>query len=627
MEIIRKGVEEIMRKIKGITAVILAVALMIDPVCGSVLAGQTENTYTFLEETVGVAQAAEVTDDDPERERLGDSILPASAMGVSQYAIRKMSITGTSPFVADTIYFHSDVFAGRSIAHGIDVSRYQYDIDWQAAAAAGVEYAIIRAGYRGYGASGGMGADPYFEKNMEGAIMAGIEVGVYFFSQATTVEEAIEEAQYTLDKIAGYPVTLPVVLDFEYASVNGKAGGRLYDAKLSKEDATDVCLAFCDTIASAGYEPMLYANTVMLNNNLNTSAIDSVYKIWLANYTSMTAYTGTYDFWQYSSKGKISGISGNVDCNFWYQRPGEGSGGVLEPELPVVVETPVEQVTGLTSTDRSDTHIHLVWSPLTDVTGYEVYRYNSGTGIYDLIHRVENSTICTYTDTSLTPGMTYEYVVCGYRVNDSGTTYGSYSEVFAATTMPQRVSGFSAGSRTATRIRLNWEWVDEITGYCIYRYNVEEKAFEEVATLDSAITTWVDTNVKAGKEYDYIIKTYIKDDAGYVYWGSATDPITVKAAPAAVEGFSLTVARKDKIRLSWQPVEDADGYRIYRYDSKTKKYVKIKTIGSGETTTWVNKNLKSNTTYKYKIKAYVQETDGTRYTGAYGDTVTAKTKK
>ena len=533
-----------------------------------------------------------------------------------------------SPFVPDAIYFHNEKYADRTVVHGIDVSRYQYDIDWEKVKEAGVQFAFIRAGYRGYGAAGGMGADPYFIQNMEGAVLAGIPVGVYFFSQATTVEEAIEEAEYTLNKIAGYPVTMPVVFDFEYASVNGKAGGRLYDAKLSKREATDVCMAFCETIEAAGYEAMVYANTVMLNNNVYADEISSKYKIWLANYTSMTAYTGEYDYWQYTSSGTVSGIEGRVDCNFWYQRPGEEITEVPSlPSNPTVEIKPVEQITGVRSTERTDSQIHLVWEPVTDASGYEVYRYNESNGVYDLVGTVSTPSISTCTDTGLMAGTTYDYVVRGYRRESNGQiAYGEYSERFAASTAPKMVTGLCGGSRTTSKIRLNWDWTEEVTGYRIYRYNTKTKQYEKVKTLDSAITTWVDSKLEPGKSYDYAIRTYIKDDYG-TYWGDMSQPVTVRTKPSKVEGFAMTVARKDKVRLGWAKTEGADGYLIYRYDSKTKKYEPVKDIQSADTTTWVNSKLKANTTYQYKIKAYIKESDGMVYTGAASGIVTAKTKK
>ena len=558
------------------------------------------------------------------------AVILASIFMIQPVAV--LAASGVSPFMGDTPYFHDDKFEGRNIVHGIDVSKYQYDIDWKKVKESGVEYAFIRAGYRGYGAAGGFGEDPYFVKNMEGAIMAGIHVGVYFFSQATTEKEAIEEAQYTLEKIAGYPLSLPVVFDFEYASVNGKVGGRLYDAKLSKEEATKVCLAFCETIEEAGYEPMVYANTVMLTKHVNASAISSRYKIWLAQYTSQSSYMGNYDFWQYTSKGSVDGIKGNVDCNFWYQKPSEELGelgdAVIQPDKPAEV-IKVDAITNVTSTERTDSQIHLVWDAVSGVDGYEVYRYNFATGVYDRITNIPISYISTFTDTNLMPGTTYDYKIRGYKKNaDTGEiVYGTYSEGFAASTTPKRVTGFQAGNRTADTIQLQWDWIEEITGYQVFRYNVVTKEFDAVTgLLDGVITEFTDTGLQAGETYDYVIKTYINDGTGE-YWSDATAPITVRTLPEKVEEFKVAKVKKKKITLSWQKAEGADGYQIYRYDKKIKNYELIKTITTSEKTSWANKKLQKNTAYSYKIQAYIQEPDGSLYAGEWSEEVKGKTKK
>lgn len=208
--------------------------------------------------------------------------------------------------------------ACKSLKKGVDVSVYQGNIDWNKAKKAGVQFAIIRVGYRAKTAAGTIGADKNFKKNIQGAIDANIPVGVYIFSQATTQPEAVEEANYVLEKIAGYKISLPVVIDYEYASGNT---GRLYDAHLSKENATAVCDAFCNRVESVGYTGMVYANASMLKNQLNAESLAKKHRIWLANYVNKTSYSGTYDFWQCSSTGKAStyGMSSTyVDLDFWF---------------------------------------------------------------------------------------------------------------------------------------------------------------------------------------------------------------------------------------------------------------------------------------------------------------------
>ena len=215
-------------------------------------------------------------------------------------------------------YIHNDRYnSGYDIINGIDVSRYNGNINWSQVKASGIEYAMIRVGFRGYGSTGSLNEDSMFRQNIEGALNAGLKVGVYFFSQAITRTEAREEANYVLSRISGYDISLPVVIDFEYASGNI---GRLYEADLSRDYATQICKAFCRTVEAEGYTGMVYANKSMLETNLYADDISSDYKVWLAHYTTRTGYAGEYYAWQYTSSGRIDGISGNVDCNFFYEK-------------------------------------------------------------------------------------------------------------------------------------------------------------------------------------------------------------------------------------------------------------------------------------------------------------------
>lgn len=209
---------------------------------------------------------------------------------------------------------HDERFDGAKVRNGIDVSYYQGDIDWNAVKSSGVEFVLIRVGYRGL-TSGTLNNDTKFTTYMQGALAADLKVGVYFFSQAITPAEAIEEANFVLARIAGYNLSLPVVIDYEYG---GSDGGRIYNANLSKDAATAVCAAFCDQVAASGYKPMVYANKNMLENNLNGAYLGEAYNVWLAHYTDKTSYANKYSFWQYTSDGYVNGISTRVDMNIWY---------------------------------------------------------------------------------------------------------------------------------------------------------------------------------------------------------------------------------------------------------------------------------------------------------------------
>ncbi|EEG73561.1 glycosyl hydrolase family 25 [[Clostridium] hylemonae DSM 15053] len=206
-------------------------------------------------------------------------------------------------------YFNSSgVLASKM---GIDVSQWQGNIDWRKVKEAGVEFAFIRVGYRG-SASGNLAADPYYKQNIEGALAAGIKVGVYFFSQATTVQEAREEASYTYNLIKNYNITYPVAFDTEYydSAHSGRAD------KLSASTRTLLANIFCSEIRNYGYTAMIYSGTYFMNNNLQMSLLTNCL-VWVAQYNKELQYKGTYKCWQYSSSGRVNGINGNVDMNVW----------------------------------------------------------------------------------------------------------------------------------------------------------------------------------------------------------------------------------------------------------------------------------------------------------------------
>lgn len=193
---------------------------------------------------------------------------------------------------------------------GIDVSKWNGEIDWDRVQNAGVEFAIIRAGYRG-SVTGSLVEDPYFKANMRGAASSGIPAGVYFFTQAVNEVEAVEEASAVLQLIREYNLDYPVFIDTEGAGGNGRADN------LDVETRTRVCEAFCRTIANAGYTAGVYASRNWYNHYLYANQLDN-YCIWLAEYRSAPLYQGYYQMWQYTSKGSVDGIEGNVDMNVSY---------------------------------------------------------------------------------------------------------------------------------------------------------------------------------------------------------------------------------------------------------------------------------------------------------------------
>lgn len=193
---------------------------------------------------------------------------------------------------------------------GIDVSVWQGEIDWQQVKDSGVEFAIIRVGGRGM-TEGGFYTDDNAQGYYEGATAAGLKVGAYFFSQAITVEEAVEEAEFVLDAVKDWDVQMPLVFDWEYM------GGDVRTSKMDSRTLTDMAKAFCDTIAAAGYEPMIYFGR---NQSMNMIKLEELvdYPFWLAMYSTIMDYPYKVDMWQYTDQGTVPGIEGNVDLNLMF---------------------------------------------------------------------------------------------------------------------------------------------------------------------------------------------------------------------------------------------------------------------------------------------------------------------
>ena len=195
---------------------------------------------------------------------------------------------------------------------GIDVSRYQGDIDWEQVAGDGVAYAMIRLGIRGY-SEGTLVLDENYEANMQGATTNGIEVGAYFFTQATSDAEALEEAQFVIENLAPYQVKFPVVLDVEAVG-----SGNARTKNLTVEERTQYAITFCEAVKAAGYTPMIYGNLKTFMLMLDLEQLEG-YEKWFAAYdTSKIYFPYAFSIWQYTDKGSVSGINGEVDLNITF---------------------------------------------------------------------------------------------------------------------------------------------------------------------------------------------------------------------------------------------------------------------------------------------------------------------
>lgn len=220
---------------------------------------------------------------------------------VSEYTSTDFSADG------DYVYYIGEQATAEQ---GIDVSYYQGEIDWAAVREAGVSFAILRVGYRGWGENGALHADACFVQNLEGAKAAGLDVGVYFFSQATTAEEAAQEAAYTLSLLEGVALELPVYFDWEQIGVEQEARTDAVDFGT----LTELCLAFAEPIRAAGYQPGVYFYRSLGYYAYDLAKLGDL-DIWMASVGEAPAFHYAFDMWQYSYTGTVPGISTEVDLN------------------------------------------------------------------------------------------------------------------------------------------------------------------------------------------------------------------------------------------------------------------------------------------------------------------------
>ena len=199
---------------------------------------------------------------------------------------------------------------------GIDVSAYQGKIDWQQVADAGFTFVIIRVAGRGWGSTGNLYDDKMAQENYEGAKQAGLKVGGYFFSQAITPEEAVEEARYLLEKTAHWELDMPLVYDWERIVTNDPDSHPRTEG-LDQQTLTDCIIAFCDEIKGAGKEPMVYFNPNHAEEMFHIAQVTD-YPFWLAMYTDWMTYPYKFNMWQYTNQGSVPGIKGKVDINLLF---------------------------------------------------------------------------------------------------------------------------------------------------------------------------------------------------------------------------------------------------------------------------------------------------------------------
>ncbi len=504
---------------------------------------------------------------------------------------------------------HSPQFKKATIRPGIDVSKWNGEIDWERVAET-QDFAFVRVAGR-YSGNGELYVDEYYEKNIEEAYAAGLDVGVYILSQAITPAEAKEEAQFLLKRIEPYKkkITLPLVFDYEFYS-----NGRLTQAKLSKKEHSSIVNKFCSTIEKAGYTACLYTNLMMIQNHYDISKINKKYTIWIARYNTQVSigsliYEENYDFWQYSSKGSVDGIQGNVDLNHQYViKPGKINGFYVDLSSPAAIT--------------------LIWEKQIGVYGYQVFRTEAGNEEFTKIATVRGASMTEYTDETAEQGIEYDYKVRAFYKFQKGNRGGTYSDIViaAARILVDPVSDISETACTDSTITFSWEAPEQASGYELYRYDKMAEEYQKIATIEEKeMTEFTDEGLQAGKKYEYQIRPFSRTNGGnFIYYGASESAVLYTKLPATEE---LTVVEKgtDSLTLSWEPVKYASGYRIYQYDSKTEKYKRIAEVSGKNHTSQTITGLKADHAYRFKVAAY-RTAGETSYMGTRSAALKVRTK-
>ncbi|WP_308618089.1 GH25 family lysozyme [uncultured Eubacterium sp.] len=603
------------------------------------------------------------------------SLLLAGTMLVTP--ITASAFTGSSNFM-DKTYTHQDRFVSSGIQQGIDVSYHNGTLDWSTIKAAGVDFAILRAAYRGYGTEGTLVRDAKFAEYMQGAMSQGIPVGAYIYSQAITTAEAVQEANYILNIVRGYSLDLPIVFDYEFAGVKtGRLDSAWSSGKLNKSKMTDIALAFCDTIKNAGYDAMVYANKTFLSKNLDHEVIENAgYDVWLAHYTTNTNYTGDYKIWQYTSSGRIPGIEGKrFDCNFMYSGTISMSlkisnipnqiyqGYDVSPSVTVTnggtvltegtdytvsyqnnsgVGTATVNVFGagiydgyinLTKTfnivpdtvqnmqiSKAGTNtVDLSWSPVSGADGYTVQIFKNGKWV-----SVGNFVGTSAQISGLLPGSVNYVHIAAYASSNGKTYIGNYNTAVKIETtvgaINPRVSAYANNFVTLT-----WNKQTAANGYEVFKYDASSKKYVLYKNITNPNTnTCKVTGLASNKKYYFKVRAYQIDDSEKTYapFGAVVSQYTSIAKPKLNSAKSTS---KKKIKASWSKVGGASGYQVmwstYKNFSKNYKTKSVKAKYRSKTVT----TAQSKKTYYVRVRAY-KTINGKKVYSPWSNTKKVKTK-
>lgn len=450
-------------------------------------------------------------------------------------------------------YTHNSKFKNKELVYGMDVSQHNGKINFKKAKRDGIEFVFIRVGYTGYTKSSfSLNLDKKYKTYIKDATKAGLKVGVYWYSQSTKVSEAKKEAKALLKAIKGYSITMPVVFDYEFADTKK---GRLDSAKLSKTNMTANALDFLNTVSNAGYDACIYASENFLGEHLYANQISSNFKVWLANYSSKTNYKGDYEFWQHTAKGRVSGMRGNVDINFWYK-----GGNSTYLGTQVYTGAPIE------------------------------------CGVYAAI---DGKQLVENVDYTLTYSNNVNVGTAHITLNGIGEHKG-LKQNYTFDIVPDKVKKVGHISSENTSLKLSWNSVLGADAYVITAESINNfKTFTKTVygRAEGEIDGLID-----GNEYIVTVRALGYDSKGNALSGEPSDYISSKTTGNKVSGVKVSTRAEKSITLSWYRIADCESYTVYQYDSALKEY---KPVGKtdGNTNSLKISNLKQGLSYKFTVCA------------------------
>lgn len=555
------------------------------------------------------------------------------------------SLTFASQAVVDDwtdYYEHQSRFDDSIVVDGIDVSYWQGgNIDWDAVKRHGIDYVFIRLGSSDFDDATAVFKDRYFETNYEGAKAAGLMVGIYYRSDATTVAQAKQEAQFVLDTLASRDLDLPVVYDYE------KGGNITGTASM-----TSNALAFLNYIATnSDYTPMFYSYRSMMDPNYggtsNMSLIDSKYPVWIAQYaTDINSYSRPFEFWQYADDGTVSGISGYVDCNFWYLDTDNypaASDKIDIADAAVTLstssytydgepKTPSVTVTygGKRLTKGTDYEISYIKNALAGDAYVLVRGKNNFDGMKKVTYGVKIPfSQCTvsaisaqrYTGSAVKPTVKVYYQ--GELLTKGEDYIVTYKNNTAMGTATATIKGKDRFSGTLTKnftikigkplnvktnlraakttgyndIKVTWSKVPGASGYYVYYKKASASKYSYKKVTGGSTTTKILYDLAAGTKYNVKVKAYYS--GGKSDYSSISSTTTLKK----VTQNSVKKYSSSKVKVSWVNIADETGYQISRSTKKSATNV-VATVKSTTAKSKVISVPKKGKAYYYKVRAY-----------------------